>query len=166
MQVKAAVAGSNHGERPLNPSALRGCENAPVHAISCNKATGDTDIAGEAKKRARTSSTRYWLPPSALDLEVKAQLSKMLWAYLCMQWLISDSALVAHQAHQISWHPGLPGSGLHFGGLHTGLSTHPGSSSWCSGYPPLSQLFRSPQQQLLWHSGLSPLCPLQRKKCL
>lgn len=66
--------------------------------------------------------------------------------------------------HQISWRPGLPGSGLHFEGLHTGLSTHPDSSSWCSEYLPLLQLFHWPQQLLLWHSGSSLLCPLERKQ--
>ena len=68
--------------------------------------------------------------------------------------------------HQISWHLGLPGSGLHFEGLHTALSTHPDSSSWCSGYHPLWQLFHWPRQLPLWHSGSSLSCPLERKKNL
>lgn len=146
------------------------CENALVCVISCSKGVSSIDIAGREKKlRDRTLSTQYWPPPpSTLDLELQSTASKSteLSGDICpctgscqtQPWQLSRLS-----THQISWHPGLPGSGLHFEGLHTGLSTHPDSSSWCSGYLPLLQLFHWPRQLLLWHSGLSLLCPLERK---
>lgn len=110
----------------------------------------------------KASSISYL--PLLLTWSCKASLSKNTLGVSVHA--VADIRLNRLSTHQIFWHPGLPGSGLHFGGLHTGLSTHPGSSSWCSGCPPLLQLFHWPQQQLLWHSGLCPLCPLERKMYL